>query len=84
MSEYVKIFMEDAETPIIVLYSLKHLIGQLPGERFMRIHRSYIVALQHITSASRTNVLLDNGLSLPVGEMYRPAFAELLKNLRRI
>ncbi|MBP5302694.1 MAG: LytTR family transcriptional regulator, partial [Bacteroidales bacterium] len=38
----------------------------------MRIHRSYIVALSHIAEASRTSVRLDNGKSLPVGELYRP------------
>ena len=44
----------------------------------MRIHRSYIVALGHIAEASRTSVRLDNGKTLPVGESYRPAFAEYL------
>ena len=49
---------------------------QLPEDRFMRIHRSYIISLRHIAKASRTQVLLDNGVSLPVGELYRPAFAQ--------
>ena len=83
MSEYLKVWLEGQPKPIITLLSMKKMAERLP-DNFMRIHRSYIVALQHITSASRTNVLLDNGSSLPVGEMYRPAFAEFLKNLRRI
>ncbi|MBQ7268600.1 MAG: response regulator transcription factor [Bacteroidales bacterium] len=78
MSEYIRLFLSDSDTPLVVLYSLKHLIGQLPPERFMRIHRSYIVALGHIAEASRTSVRLDNGKTLPVGESYRPAFAEYL------
>ncbi|MBR5661836.1 MAG: response regulator transcription factor [Bacteroidales bacterium] len=78
MSEYVKIFLEDSEAPIIVLYSLKNLIEQLPVNRFMRIHRSYIIALGHISEASRTSVRLDNGKTLPVGELYRPRFGEYL------
>ena len=78
MSEYVRIFLDDSDTPVVVLYSLKHLIGQLPADRFMRIHRSYIISLDHIAEASRTGVLLDNGIALPVGESYRPAFAEYL------
>ena len=75
MSEYIKIFLSDSETPVIVHYSLKHLIEQLPADRFMRIHRSFIVALSHISEASRTSVRLDNGVTLPVGELFRPAFA---------
>ena len=82
MSEYVKIFLVDTEDPIIVLYSLKRLVEQLPGDRFMRIHRSYIISLGHIAEASRTSVRLDNGRTLPVGEMYRPAFSEYLASCK--
>ena len=78
MSEYVKIFLDDSEAPVVILYSLKHLIEQLPANRFMRIHRSYIIALGHIAEASRTSVRLDNGKTLPVGELYRPAFSAYL------
>lgn len=78
MSEYVRIFLSDSDTPVIVLYSLKNLARQLPAGRFLRIHRSYIIALSHISEASRTSVRLDNGRTLPVGEMYRPAFADYL------
>jgi len=82
MSEYVKIFLSDSDAPVIVLYSLKKLIEQLPSDRFMRIHRSYIISLRHIAEASRTSVRLDNGLSLPVGSLFRPAFWEYISNCR--
>lgn len=78
MSEYVKLFLEDSDEPVVVLYSLKKLIEQLPADRFMRIHRSYIIALGHIAVASRTSVRLDNGKTLPVGELYRPEFSAYL------
>ena len=78
MSEYVKIFLVDSDAPVVVLYSLKKLIEQLPADRFMRIHRSYIIALGHIAEASRTSVRLDNGKTLPVGELFRPAFSAYL------
>ena len=78
MSEYVKVFLVDSEAPVVILYSLKNLIEQLPADRFMRIHRSYIIALGHIAEASRTSVRLDNGKTLPVGELYRPAFGAYL------
>ena len=78
MSEYVKVFLVDSEAPVVILYSLKNLIEQLPTDRFMRIHRSYIIALGHIADASCTSVRLDNGKTLPVGELYRPAFSAYL------
>ena len=77
-SEYIKIFLSDSAAPIIVLHSLKNLIEKLPSDRFMRIHRSYIVALGHIAEASKTKVQLDNGVALPVGEQYRASFGEYL------
>lgn len=83
MSEYVKIFLSDSETPLIVLYSMRRLIERLPSGGFMRIHRSYIVALSHILEASRSSVRLDNGVTLPVGEFYRPEFVKYLENTLR-
>lgn len=80
-SEYIKIHLVDAEEPVIVLYSLKNLIDLLPKGCFMRIHRSYIIALGHIAEASRTSVRLDNGTKLSVGELYRPAFGAYLSSM---
>lgn len=80
MSEYIKIHRKGESVPLIVLYSLKHLMEQLPREQFMRIHRSYIISLAQIREASRTAVVLSDGTSLPVGEIYRPAFREYLQN----
>lgn len=37
---------------------------------FIRIHRAYLVSMAHIRSISYTEVLLDNGESLPVGRAY--------------
>jgi len=71
MSEYVKIWQSSQEPPLVVLYSLKRLVEQLPEKKFMRIHRSYIVALDRIRSAGSNSVTLDDGTILPVSETYR-------------
>mgnify|MGYP002623341160 CR=1 FL=1 len=78
MSEYVKIWLDTQDTPLVVLYSLKKLMEELPGDRFMRIHRSYIVALSRIREASAAAVILEDGITLPVSESYRPAFRSWL------
>ena len=80
-SEYIKIHLVDEEVPVIALYSLKNLIDQLPKGRFMRIHHSYIIALGFVAEASRTRVRLRNGVTLPVGEQYRPAFGKYLDSV---
>lgn len=78
MSEYVKVYVDSQPQPLVVLYSLKKLVEQLPAGEFMRIHRSYIIALSRIKEANRSEVILDNDTRLPVGEVYRPAFREYL------
>ena len=78
MSEYVKVYLDGQPQPLVVLYSLKKLVEQLPAGQFMRIHRSYIISLSHIKEANRSEVILDDDTRLPVGEVYRPAFREYL------
>ena len=78
MSEYLKIWLRDEPAPLVVLYSLKRLAEQLPEDRFLRIHRSYLVNLSEIREYSRTSVTLEGGPTLPVGDLYRPALAAIL------
>ena len=78
MSEYLKIWLRDELAPLVVLYSLKRLAGQLPGDRFLRIHRSYLVNLSDVSEFRRTSVTLSGGPTLPVGDLYRAAVREAL------
>ncbi|AZQ61666.1 response regulator transcription factor [Flammeovirga pectinis] len=60
---------------ILTLTSLKKLENDLPSEKFIRIHKSYIVNINAIETLEG-NMLGVNGVELPVGLSYR---AELLK-----
>ena len=44
MSEYIKIHLINSK-PVMTLLSMKSIEEQLPADRFMRVHRSYIVNL---------------------------------------
>lgn len=78
MSEYVKVLRSDGNEPVVALYRLSRLEEELPPSLFMRIHRSYIVALASVREASRSRVVLDDGTALPVSGQYRPAVEERL------
>jgi two-component system LytT family response regulator len=80
MSEYLKIWLRDEPAPLVVLYSLKRLAEQLPQDRFLRIHRSYLVNLSLVREFTRTSVILEGGVTLPVSDLYRPALREALGN----
>lgn len=62
LKDYVKVYLSTEARPILSLTSLKKLEEKLPPDRFMRIHRSFIVALDKIDhiersqSSSKTNV----------------------------
>ena len=70
--DYVKIHLRSSPKPLLVRTSAKTLEAELPGDRFLRIHKSYIIAVASIT-AVRKNSLFIGELELPVGETYRDA-----------
>ena len=78
MSEYLKIHLESDSIPIVVLLSMKKLEERLPSNRFMRIHKSYIVNLGKIREVSKNRVLVGKDVSLPIGDSYRDAFGAFL------
>lgn len=74
MSEYVRIFVEGEEKPIITLVSMKKIEEKLPKEGFMRVHRSYMVNLQKVEEVSRMRIVFDKKTYIPIGELYKEAF----------
>lgn len=55
---------------ITALASLKDLEESLPKDKFLRIHKSYIVAINEIQSLEGNIIEIDN-IQLPVGKMYK-------------
>ena len=56
MSEYVRIFIEGEDKPVITLASLQKMEERLPAY-FMQVHRSYIVNLRKITEVFPVSAL---------------------------
>jgi DNA-binding LytR/AlgR family response regulator len=76
--DYVKIHLKSAPKPLLVRMSAKTLEAELPGDKFIRIHKSYIVAVASITAVRKSSVFIRD-LELPVGETYRDAIRHLTK-----
>jgi len=74
MSEYLRISCEDRDKPVIVLLSMKKIEEHLPAGQFMRIHRSFIINLDKISEVKKNHVIIDGGVSLPIGDNYKDAF----------
>ncbi|MCR5180396.1 MAG: LytTR family DNA-binding domain-containing protein [Bacteroidaceae bacterium] len=73
MGEYLRIYTTDRPRPIVTLATMKSMEERLPSDRFMRIHRSSIVALSHIRKVAKGRLLLSDGMELSVGDNYRPS-----------
>lgn len=61
----------------IVSHPLKALEGKFPSERFMRVHRSYLVPLDKIEAIEDNNLLI-GGEYVPVGKTYKDALLQRL------
>lgn len=77
LKDYIKVYRRHETKPLLSLSSLKAVEDKLPSRRFMRIHRSYIVALDHIASVTRGTVQI-SGETIPVSDSYREAFDKYL------
>lgn len=73
--EYVSFYTKDKR--ITALYSLKALEDQLPREKFVRVHKSYIVSIDHISEIEQVTVTVA-GQKIPIGGSYRDSLLERL------
>lgn len=67
---------------IISLLNLKDLEDQLPFQKFIRIHKSFIVSIAKIMTIEGNKILIKNGspIDILIGENYKAAFLERMKN----
>lgn len=77
VGEYVRLHLVNA-SPITTLFRLKNMESALPADRFMRVHRSYIVNLSHVTGYGRGRVYLSNDEYVSLSANYRDAFREYI------
>lgn len=75
LKDYVKFFLRSQTKPILSLMSLKALEDELPATEFMRIHRSFIVALNAISAIEKGQVVVREQY-ITVAEPYKERIAE--------
>ena len=68
LKDYVKT-VRAPDKPLVVKKPLSAVEELLPDNRFIRIHRSFIVSIKKITAFTQTDVEI-NGVEIPVGKLY--------------
>jgi two-component system, LytTR family, response regulator len=79
MNNYIAFHRGNQKT--LAYLTMKELEERLPGNEFMRVHKSYIVALGQISSMENNELILKkNSGRIPIGANYREAFMNRMKN----
>jgi DNA-binding LytR/AlgR family response regulator len=78
LKDYVKIYTVNDSRAILSLMSLKTLEEELPSDRFMRVHRSYIIQKSKIESINKGRIVIQKK-EIPVGETYRQQFMAMIE-----
>lgn len=72
LKDYVKIYLAGTTKPVLSLTAMRTIEATLPAKDFLRIHRSFIVNMNHVTVFERGQILFGEK-RLPVSDSYKPA-----------
>ena len=78
MKDYVMFYLDNQPKPLITHLTMKSVEEMLPQQQFMRVHRSYIVALDKISKVDRNDCIYIGNEIIHVTEAYLPAFQQFL------
>jgi len=74
---YIRIYTTDSAKPVMTLMNFSEILEKLDNPNFIRVHRSFIVNIEHIDTLQKTKIIIDDKV-IPVGETYKK---EVLKQL---
>ncbi|MEK6155663.1 LytTR family DNA-binding domain-containing protein [Flavobacteriaceae bacterium 3-367] len=78
LGDYIKLVTDEAN--IVILSTMKSFEQQLPEEKFLRIHKSYIVNLEKVEKFNSKNVEV-SGRQIPLSRNKKTELAEALSNV---
>jgi two-component system LytT family response regulator len=75
MKDYVKIYT--GTKPLLTKTTLKNIYDKLPTDRFLRVHKSYIVSLSKIDTIENNRIRIGEH-RIPVGELFKTSFYSIV------
>ena len=76
LKDYVKI--HTVSGTLVSYLRISYMEEKLPPDRFVRIHKSFIVSLDHIQAVSATYIRINNE-EIPIGRIYKAKLEEVLQ-----
>ena len=83
LKDYVKFYLTEGHRPLITHLTMKAVEEMLPSEQFMRVHRSYIVALDKIRKVDRNDCIYIGEEIIRVTDAFRDTFLQYI-NTRKV
>ena len=74
MKDYVMFYLDGESKPLITHLTMKAVEAMLPTDRFLRVHRSYIIAVDKIKKIDRNDCIYIGEEIIHVPEGYQQAF----------
>lgn len=81
LKDYIKVFTTASDKMLIAYDRIGYMAEKLPDNHFVRIHKSYIIAIDRISNYNSETVKL-NQIELPIGRVYKQSFLKVLENLK--
>ena len=77
LKDYIKIFVEGQAFPVVSLMTMKAMEDMLPSQKFIRVHRSFIVHPEKIKVIERNRIVFGKAY-IPISDTYRDKFYDFL------
>jgi two-component system LytT family response regulator len=77
LKDYISIYTKTER--IITLQSMKKMEEVLPDHKFIRVHKSYILAPDKIESIERSRIYIADKI-IPIGDTFRDGFFKMIEN----
>lgn len=83
LKDYIKIFITGTDKPVITRLSMKAIAERLPTQRFNRVHKSFIIAMDKISSIRKNRVYIGQHI-IPISDTHRSELFTLIdsRNLK--
>lgn len=79
MKDYVMFYLEGEPKPLVTHLTMKAVEEMLPRDRFLRIHRSYIIAVDKIQKVDRNDCVYIGREIIHIPDGYLPAFKSFME-----
>lgn len=78
MKDYVLFYLDGEKKPLITHLTMKAVEEMLPSDRFLRVHRSYLIAVDKISKVDRNDCIYIGDEIIHIPDGYLDSFRQFL------